>query len=55
MEPAATPGAAVFAHDLVRHTVYGELGSSDRARLHRQAAEVLEATYGPAPSASQAS
>src|SRR5207244_9461092 len=44
-----------FVHDLVRHTVYEELESKDRARLHRQAAEVLEVTYGPVPSPVQAS
>jgi tetratricopeptide (TPR) repeat protein len=54
VHPAA-PGAAVFAHDLVRHAVYGELESSDRVRLHRQAAEALEAIYGPEPSAAQSS
>jgi len=46
---------ATFVHDLVRHTVYEELESKDRARLHRQAAEVLEVTYGPVPSPVQAS
>jgi tetratricopeptide (TPR) repeat protein len=51
----AEPGAARFAHDLVRHTVYEELKSADRMRLHRHAAEVLELTYGPQPSPVQAS
>lgn len=55
LQPAATPGAARFSHDLVRHTVYGELESADRARLHRQAAVVLEQTYGSRPSPIEAS
>jgi tetratricopeptide (TPR) repeat protein len=54
LQPAA-PGAARFAHDLVRDTVYEELKSADRMRLHRHAAEVLELTYGPQPSPVQAS
>ncbi|HEY4411087.1 MAG TPA: AAA family ATPase [Acidimicrobiia bacterium] len=55
VQPATAPGAARFSHDLVRHTVYEELHSSDRMRLHRQAAEVLELTYGPEPTPLEAS
>jgi tetratricopeptide (TPR) repeat protein len=55
LRPAASPGAARFAHDLVRHAVYQELEPSDRAKLHRQAAVVLEQTYGSAPSPVEAS
>lgn len=31
-----------FSHELVRETLYEELGSAQRVRLHRRAAEVLE-------------
>jgi DNA-binding SARP family transcriptional activator len=36
-------GEYVFAHALVRQTIYQELGSSRRMRLHRQLGEALEA------------
>jgi DNA-binding SARP family transcriptional activator len=34
----------VFAHALVRQTIYGQLGSARRLRLHRQIGEALEAS-----------
>jgi DNA-binding SARP family transcriptional activator/tetratricopeptide (TPR) repeat protein len=36
-------GEYVFAHALVRQTIYGQLGSARRMRLHRQLGEALEA------------
>ena len=36
-------GEYVFAHALVRQTIYGQLGSARRIRLHRQLGEALEA------------
>jgi len=45
----AVPGALGrlrFAHDLVRETLYGELSTVRRIRLHRQVASALEAHYG---------
>ncbi|HJS71182.1 MAG TPA: AAA family ATPase [Acidimicrobiia bacterium] len=39
-------GTFGFAHDLVRQVLYAGLTPSVRIRLHRQAAAVLEATYG---------
>jgi DNA-binding SARP family transcriptional activator len=35
-------GDYVFAHALVRQTIYGQLGSARRMRLHRQLGEALE-------------
>jgi DNA-binding SARP family transcriptional activator len=39
----AGQGEYVFAHALVRQTIYGQLGSARRIRLHRQLGEALEA------------
>jgi len=36
-------GDHAFAHALVRQTIYGQLGSARRMRLHRQLGEALEA------------
>jgi hypothetical protein len=36
-------GDYAFAHALVRDTIYGQLGSARRIRLHRQLGEALEA------------
>ena len=36
-------GEYVFAHALVRQTLYGQLGAARRMRLHRQLGEALEA------------
>jgi DNA-binding CsgD family transcriptional regulator len=38
-----------FAHALVRQTLYEEMSSSRRARLHRRLAEVLERLYASDP------
>jgi DNA-binding winged helix-turn-helix (wHTH) protein/tetratricopeptide (TPR) repeat protein len=38
-------GEYCFTHLLIRETLYGELTTPERVRLHRRVAEVLEATY----------
>lgn len=38
-----------FTHALVRETLYGELSTTRRVRLHRQTAEVLEELYAVDP------
>lgn len=48
-EHHAAPGRFRFAHALVQHTLYEDLGAARRARLHRAAAGALEARYGHAP------
>jgi class 3 adenylate cyclase len=50
-EVKAVPGRYTFSHALVQHTIYEDLGSTRRARLHRQVAEALEASVGDAPGA----
>ena len=40
------PGLYRFAHAIVRHAVYDELGAGQRARLHRQIGEAFERLYG---------
>ncbi|MGY1679224.1 ATP-binding protein [Geodermatophilus sp. SYSU D01176] len=42
VEGAAVPGRYRFAHDLVRDAVEADLGTADRVRLHRRAAEAIE-------------
>jgi class 3 adenylate cyclase len=46
--------AHVFAHSLIRHTIYSELSSPRRTRLHRRIAEVLENVCGGRPTPVQA-
>jgi class 3 adenylate cyclase/tetratricopeptide (TPR) repeat protein len=48
-ESAQVAGRFSFAHALVNHTLYEELGATRRARLHRRIAEVLEDLCGPEP------
>ncbi len=45
-EVRAVPGRFRFAHALIQHTVYEDLGTTRRARLHRGAAEALETGLG---------
>lgn len=40
-------GAYGFVHALVRQTVYAEMGSARRQRLHRRAGEAIEASADP--------
>ena len=47
-EVEGRPGAYRFSHALVRETLYEELRTTRRVRLHRQVAEVLEALHGEA-------
>ncbi|HTT86298.1 MAG TPA: AAA family ATPase, partial [Acidimicrobiales bacterium] len=42
------PGRFRFAHALIQHTLYEDLGRSRRARLHRAAGEALEDRLGAA-------
>ena len=44
-----TPGHYNFAHALIQHTLYEDLGLTRRARAHRQVAEALEDLYGDNP------
>ena len=44
-----TPGHYSFAHALIQHTLYEDLGSTRRARAHRQVAEALEDLCGDRP------
>lgn len=46
LTPASGAGRYRFSHDLVRETLYRDLGPSRRQRLHRRIAEVLEELYG---------
>jgi class 3 adenylate cyclase/tetratricopeptide (TPR) repeat protein len=46
-----TPGHYSFAHALIQHTLYEDLGLTRRARAHRQVAEALEVLYGDRPGA----
>ena len=46
---SATPGRFAFAHALVNHTLYEDLGATRRTRLHRRVAEAIEELYGEDP------
>ncbi len=46
---AATPGRYGFAHTLVRETLYEELSTVQRVRLHRQVGSVLEEIHRANP------
>jgi hypothetical protein len=45
VEPASPPGRYRFVHDLVCDAVEADLASAERVRLHRKAAEAIEAFY----------
>ena len=45
-EVPRTAGRYLFAHALIRETLYEELSATRRVRLHRQVGEVLEQLYG---------
>ena len=42
-------GRYIFTHALIRETLYAELSTARRVRLHRQIGEVLERLYGTTP------
>ena len=46
-----TPGRYNFAHALIQHTLYEDLGATRRARAHRRVGEVLEDLCGDQPGA----
>ncbi len=48
-EVAGPPGHYIFAHGLIRHTIYGSLGPTRCARAHAQVAEALEDICGGHP------
>lgn len=48
-ELADTPGRYCFAHALIQHTLYEDLGPTRRSRAHRQVAEALEDLLGDRP------
>jgi tetratricopeptide (TPR) repeat protein len=48
-ELADEPGHYSFAHALIQHTLYEELGPTRRARAHRRVAEALEELCGDRP------
>ena len=48
-EVAGPPGYYTFAHALIRHTIYEDLGPTRRARAHKQVAEALEEICGGRP------
>ena len=50
-ELADTPGHFNFAHALIQHTLYEDLGVTRRARAHRAVAEALEELCGDQPGA----
>jgi class 3 adenylate cyclase len=50
-ESADVPGRFSFAHALINHILYEELGTTRRARLHRRVAEALEDMLGADPGA----
>jgi class 3 adenylate cyclase/tetratricopeptide (TPR) repeat protein len=51
IESATVTGRFSFAHALINHTLYEDLGNTRRARLHRRIAEALEQLLGPEPGA----
>ena len=48
-EVAGPPGHYIFAHALIRHTIYESLGPTRRSRAHKQVAEALEDICGGHP------
>ena len=49
VEQADRAGSFSFAHALVNHTLYEDLGATRRTRLHRRVAEALEELCGDDP------
>jgi class 3 adenylate cyclase/tetratricopeptide (TPR) repeat protein len=48
-EVARFPGRYCFAHALIQHTLYQDLGATRRARAHCEVAEAIEAVVGDHP------
>ena len=48
-ELSDTPGRCTFAHVLIQHTLYEDLGPARRSRAHRRVAEALEVLCGDQP------
>jgi class 3 adenylate cyclase/biotin operon repressor len=48
-EGRGRPGQYTFAHALIQHTLYEDLGPTRRARAHRQVGEALEQLCGTHP------
>ncbi len=48
-EGRGRPGQYTFAHALIQHTLYEELGPTRRARAHRRVGEALEQLCGTRP------
>ncbi len=48
-EVTDAPGRYCFAHALIQHTLYQDLGATRLARAHRQVAEAIEAIVGDHP------
>jgi class 3 adenylate cyclase len=48
-ERSERTGSFSFAHNLINHTLYDELGVTRRSRLHRRVAEALEELCGDDP------
>jgi DNA-binding SARP family transcriptional activator len=46
VESTSVPGRFSFAHALINHTLYEDLGTTRRARLHRRVGEALEELVG---------
>jgi class 3 adenylate cyclase len=51
IESAGAPGRFYFAHGLINHTLYQDLGNTRRARLHRRIGERMEEQLGDDPGA----
>ncbi|HYP47367.1 MAG TPA: AAA family ATPase, partial [Thermoleophilaceae bacterium] len=51
LERAERVGAFAFAHNLINHTLYDDLGATRRMRVHRKIAEALEDLCGEEPGA----
>jgi class 3 adenylate cyclase/tetratricopeptide (TPR) repeat protein len=54
LEAAGPTDTYVFAHALIRHTLYDAVIPSRRVRLHRRVAEALESSHDTPPDAAQA-
>jgi class 3 adenylate cyclase len=51
IESASIPGRFSFAHALINHALYEDLGTTRRVRLHRRIGEVLEEVLAGEPGA----